>query len=288
MRAVVNYGDTLGFTTDDPMIVGTGYSGGAIATGWAASLHSTYASELNVQGWVQGGTPSNLTGTLLTLDGTVFAGFGPAAVVGLARPSAYETELTPLLDEILTDAGEAALDFAAENCAVGDLAAFLGQSLLSTEYQTLGPALLQADAIVDVLGENVMGAKADETPIAPVLVYHATQDEIIPYSNASTMVDSWCNNGADVTFTTYAAGGHATTEIIALVEAVTFVEDLFAGNIASGCSSSTVLDDSLDPLALGLDLEPILTGLIDALLMLGAQDSKVENNVQILNKTVDI
>lgn len=39
MRAVQNFADKLGMSTNKPAIVGTGYSGGAIATGWAASLH---------------------------------------------------------------------------------------------------------------------------------------------------------------------------------------------------------------------------------------------------------
>jgi hypothetical protein len=50
MRAVSNYKNTLGLSTSTPKIVGYGYSGGSVATGWAASLHQAYAPELLVQG----------------------------------------------------------------------------------------------------------------------------------------------------------------------------------------------------------------------------------------------
>ncbi|KAI7601729.1 LIP-domain-containing protein, partial [Hortaea werneckii] len=70
MRAVSSF-DKLGLD-DNPGIVGVGYSGGGIATGWAASLQPTYASELNIKGWASGGTPANLTGTTVFLDNTLF------------------------------------------------------------------------------------------------------------------------------------------------------------------------------------------------------------------------
>jgi hypothetical protein len=65
MRAVNNFATTLGLKSKKNSIVGVGYSGGAIATGWAAALQGNYAPELNVKGWSAGGTPANLTGTAL-------------------------------------------------------------------------------------------------------------------------------------------------------------------------------------------------------------------------------
>lgn len=58
MGAVVNHGRTLGLIppTVNPMVVGVGYSGGAIASGWGASLQSSYAPEQNIKGWAAGGT----------------------------------------------------------------------------------------------------------------------------------------------------------------------------------------------------------------------------------------
>jgi hypothetical protein len=51
-----------------------GYSGGAIAQGWAAALQPSYAPDLNVVGIAHGGTPANLTATVEFLDGKLFSG----------------------------------------------------------------------------------------------------------------------------------------------------------------------------------------------------------------------
>jgi pimeloyl-ACP methyl ester carboxylesterase len=276
MRAVSSF-ETLGLTSAKPMIVGAGYSGGAIATGWAASLQPTYAPELDIKGWVQGGTPANLTGTLVFIDNTLFSGFIPAAVAGIAMPS---------VNKILTAKGAQALATARTTCAVGDLIAFPEMSLLSTEIQSLGDRLLYQPTVQQVLSKNMLGVNKTEIPTAPVFVYHATQDEVIPYSNASTMVNSWCNNGVSVKFTTFATGGHATTEVVALPDAINFVEAAFAGTTASGCSTNTELGSILNPIALGVELEPILTKLIDVLAHLGQGDSNVKQNLGVLKKVV--
>lgn len=288
MRAVSNFKDTLGLTTDNPMIVGNGYSGGAIATGWAASLQPSYASELDIKGWVQGGTPANLTGTLLFIDDTLFSGFIPAAVAGLAMPSAYGAQLSPLINSVLTPKGRQALDFARSHCAVEDLINFPDESLFSKSIQTMGRGLLTDPIVSSILKNNTLGLKPQETPTAPVFVYHAKQDEIIPYSNASAMVDSWCGNGANVKFTTYGNGGHATTEVIALPEAIKFVEAAFAGTTPSGCSRNTELASILNPIALGVELEPILTKLLDVLASAGQRDANIKQNLAVLQDTVSV
>jgi len=51
-----------------------GYSGGAIAQGWASALQPSYAPELNVVGVAHGGTPVNLTATVEFLEGKLGSG----------------------------------------------------------------------------------------------------------------------------------------------------------------------------------------------------------------------
>ncbi|KAI2794419.1 hypothetical protein POX_a01018 [Penicillium oxalicum] len=285
MRAVSQY-QKLGLSSTNPMIVGTGYSGGAIATGWAASLQPTYAPELNIKGWAQGGTPANLTGTLVLIDDTLFSGFLPAAVAGLSMPSAYGAELNPVIDAIITSKGAQALASARQNCAPVDLVQFPEMSILSTDFQSLGQQLLYEPTIQRVLGQNILGINKTETPTAPVFVYHATQDEIIPYSNASAMVKAWCDSGVSVKFTSYASGGHLTTEIVALPETIAFIENAFLGLAPHGCSSATKLSSILDPIALGIELEPVLTKLIEVLVHLGSGDSNLQQDPGILMKPV--
>ena len=286
MRAVANFKSKLGLSTSKPMIVGVGYSGGAIATGWAASLQSSYAPELTVKGWVAGGTPANLTGTTTYIDGTLFSGFLPAAIDGLLKPSTYGAQLKPVLDSVVTPLGKSKLDYANSNCAVEDLINAPYASVLSTSYQTLGRGLLYDPTVKPILDQNIMGLNKKETPTAPVFLYHASQDEIIPYANATTLRDTWCKNGASVKFTTFASGGHGTTEFIAVVDAVNFVNSAFAGTTASGCSQNTELSSLLNPLALGVELEPILITLVNILVTLGNGDANVKNNLSTLKTIV--
>lgn len=286
MRAVTKFKDTLGLSTDKPKIVGYGYSGGSVATGWAASLHQAYAPELLVKGWASGGTVANLTGTLEYLDGTTFAGFLPAAVVGLAKPSAYGAQIQPLIESIVTPYGQSILDFASTYCGAEDIITFAGGSVLSTKFQSEGENLPYNPIIAPVLGQTILGAYKNETPTAPVYMYHASQDEIIPYLNATTLRDTWCEDGASVEFVTYANGGHLTTEVLGFVGAFQFTEAAFSGTTSAGCSSTTTLNNTLDPIALGVELEPVLTGLITALLKLGNGDSNVKTNLSTLKDKV--
>ncbi|KAJ5835617.1 Lipase secreted [Penicillium robsamsonii] len=283
MRAVKSF-KSLGLT-DNPMVVGVGYSGGAIATGWAASLQPKYASELNMKGWVQGGTPSNVTGTMYQLDDTAFSGFLPSAIVGLSKPSAYGAELDAFISKVVTPEGQKSLDTAASECATTALLAFFEKSIFDASFQTMGEAFIFDPIIQSVLKQNSMGVNKDETPTAPTFVYHAEKDEVIPYADAKKLVDSWCSWDANVKLTTYASGGHATTEIIAIPDAIKFVQNAFAGTTKSGCTTNTELGSILNPLALGVDLEPILVKLIDGLFHLGDQDSKFKADPVAVLKT---
>ncbi|KAF2857367.1 LIP-domain-containing protein [Piedraia hortae CBS 480.64] len=284
MRAVINYGGPLGLTAQNPMIVGTGYSGGSIATGWAASLQPKYAPELNIKGWSMGGTPANLTGTAYYVDGTVFAGFLPPALVGLSRTSTYGSSIQSVFSQDITTAGNAALDFASKNCGPDDVIALAFKSILSTNFQKLGSSFFSQPQIAAVLAKQTMGVNPDETPKPPVYMYHAPGDEIIPYNDAHTTFNAWCADGASVTFNTVKDGGHATTEIVGFPQSFKFVTGAFSATPTSGCNEITSTED-LEPLALGLNLEPITVKLINALNIAGHQDINIKNDPSTLKKT---
>lgn len=288
MRAVANFRETLGFDSDNPAVVGYGYSGGGIATSWAASLQPTYAPEIAIKGWASGGTPANLTGTAVFFDGTLFVGFLPQAIAGLTAPSAYGAELEPILNRIITANGTAVLDQSKRICGVENLFTVPFQQIQSTKFQTLGKDIFYEPTIAKVLSQCIMGQHKNETPKAPVYMYHAPQDEIIPYSNATTLRDDWCNAGASVHFVNVENGGHATTEVIGFPGAFKFVKAAFAGAAGGGCSEETILDEKLNLVALGVSLEPIGVGLANALAIAGRKDKNIMEDPSNLNKTVDV
>lgn len=280
IRAVKNFGKQIGMSSQ-PSVVGVGYSGGGIATGWAAGLQPTYAPDLtrNIKGWSSGGTPANLTAVVELIDGSVWAGFLPDAIVGLSAPSAYGAIINPVLDRVTTAFGKQSLAFAKANCAVADLGNFAFKKVQSTEFQTLGDRFLYDPTISALVNNQTMGVDPSLRPTAPILIYHSQNDEIIPFAPAEKLADTWCSQGSAVQFINLANGGHVTGELAGVVLGVQFTNDAFAGRVSTkGCSKKSELTSILNPLALGAALEPILFQLIELLGTAGENDSNIIAN----------
>ncbi|KDE08830.1 hypothetical protein MVLG_00934 [Microbotryum lychnidis-dioicae p1A1 Lamole] len=196
----------------DVIIGGSGYSGGAIGTGWSAALHATYAPELNIQALALGGTPTNVTSTMIKVNGGIWAGF---AVSGMAGQVVAYPELQPLYARAATKKGADDLSIAKQHCAVWDIVHFAFVDILSTEFQSFGPELLYHPLVAKYLQLSVMGSNATETPKQPsVFMYHSTSDEVIPYESALSTAQSWCRNGAKINFVTEKGfGGHLGTQL---------------------------------------------------------------------------
>lgn len=93
-----------------------GYSGGALASGWAAELQPSYAPELNIKGVAEGGMPVNPANVLKGANGGPFAGIAMSGIAGLCQ--AYP-QLAEFLDTYLTAEGKAALAKARTQCNSG-------------------------------------------------------------------------------------------------------------------------------------------------------------------------
>ena len=77
-----------------------GYSGGAIATGWASALAPSYAPDVNSRlvGAAEGGVLVAPAHNLHYIDGSfVWAGVAPMAIVGISR--AFGIDLKPYLSD---------------------------------------------------------------------------------------------------------------------------------------------------------------------------------------------
>jgi secretory lipase len=110
-----------------------GYSGGGLATGWAAELQPSYAPELQVRGVASGGTPADLKAAAATIDGGPFSGLFLAAAVGLSRQ--YPEMLT-----VMNDRGRAMIDAIGDLCYAGESIAFPFRRL--SEFTTVPDPLI--------------------------------------------------------------------------------------------------------------------------------------------------
>ncbi|KAF7966128.1 hypothetical protein HWV62_39964 [Athelia sp. TMB] len=236
LRAALNYAPLK--VSKDATVGGYGYSGGAIATGWAASVQPTYAPELNIKGWAFGGTPANTTSTLQNVEGTVYAGF---AIAGLAGTMAAYPVLTARVNEIATARGLAAIAKVKTQCDSADLADFLFVNIENTAYTSLGSQLLYDPVIAPILANGTMATASSLTPTAPAYMYHGQSDEVIPYASALKAAVTWCANSASIEFVTENGGtGHVGTSEVLGKNATDWLELRLSGVApAAGCSFST-------------------------------------------------
>ncbi|MFC7614730.1 lipase family protein [Actinokineospora soli] len=196
----------------------TGYSQGGGAAAWAAQLADDYAPELDVVGAAAGGVPADLVAVSKQLDGS--AGFGLMLAAAVGMNAAY-----PELDlpSYLNDAGER--EFAArEQKCVGDMMGYAGKRI--ADYTVRDP-IAQPDWQAR-LGENKLGADA---PDVPVLLYHSSGDQLVPYAQAKDLHRAYCAAGARVSWREY-FGEHVMGVLTGRAGAVAYLADRFAGKPA--------------------------------------------------------
>lgn len=233
----------------DSRVVQVGYSGGGIATGWAAQLQPVYAPELTgvLVGSSVGGVPADYSDLFDSMDGTVASGLYRAAVLGLAREY---PELYPLL----SDAGDVAAHLLRDSCAAANTAS----GLLLAPLSLLTDVDPRTDPTVqEVMARNRLGyanpadgADPREVPTGPVQVWHGDAvvpigpgpgseqgpgDSFVPEWTARRLTDEWCAAGADVEYTPV-AGEHITAAYTAVGPALDWVDARARGvPFTAGC-----------------------------------------------------
>jgi hypothetical protein len=170
-----------------------GYSQGGGGAGWAAQLESTYAPELNIKGTAIGGVPGDLTATAEFLNGSTFVAFALMTAIGF--DSAYpELDLVTYLNERGVELAQTALDMCLVD--VDGFATLINTAFTRIEdYVTTNP--LDTAAWQQRLNENKLGATK---PAAPVYQSHGLIDEIVPFQQAADLRRTWCDQGANVTW----------------------------------------------------------------------------------------
>ncbi|GHJ87110.1 hypothetical protein NliqN6_3512 [Naganishia liquefaciens] len=225
---------------NSPKIAIWGYSGGGAASGWAAALQPTYAPELNLVGVAQGGTPANLTATAEFIEGGASAGFVFASIAGVG--DGYPT-FNARVNELATPAGIAELAKVRQRCAPANILAYANQKILSPTYFTSGPTTLTDPVIQDTLSQLVLGARVEDTPRVPLYVYHAVNDDIVPYPPAAVMADRYCANGATIEFVSDVnpSTQHFTMELLHFPAVIEWLKGRFDGTInPSGCKYTNI------------------------------------------------
>lgn len=173
-----------------------GYSGGAIASGWAAELQAEYAPELAIKGVAVGGLPVDVGTVARRIDGTLLSGMYMAVATALAR--AYP-ELD--IDTLLNDDGKRMMARVGNTCA-GQFLSGVTDPLALYPFRRMSrytqvPDLLAVPAVQQIIAENRLGQRS---PLAPLYVYQGKWDELIPLRDVDAVVEQYCAAGVPVQY----------------------------------------------------------------------------------------
>lgn len=212
--------ERLGLSPSAPVAL-WGYSGGGLASAWAAELAADYAPDLDVVGAVLGAPVGNPSHTFRRLNGSFMAGLPALMIAALAH---IYPELDRVIKEHTNDEGRtlmkrlermttarAVLEMARRN--VGD---YLDQPL--EQFLALPEVQNVFDSIN--LGTTV--------PTPPVLIVQAVHDYIISVDDIDDLADAYSGGGADVTYHRDAFNEHLLLHPLSAPMALRWLQDRFA------------------------------------------------------------
>lgn len=207
-----------------------GYSGGGMASAWAAALAPTYAPELNIVGVAEGGVPMNIGKMANGLGSQPHPAFGLAMAAALGLEREYPNRLP--ISEQLNDRGLAMRGEIADACTNGILAAGAGLSVTEVARTT---DLMSSPQAWEVLNENSVELYPG-VPTAPIFEWHSPTDALIPVDSIEATMARYCAAGARVQSELFPSPDHLTTAVLGLPSALDYLDARFRGEPApSNC-----------------------------------------------------
>ncbi|MVU77804.1 lipase [Nocardia sp. ET3-3] len=214
---------TLGFLDrpiDSPVAL-WGYSGGGLATTWAAELAAAYAPELNILAAVLGSPVGDLESTFFRLNGSTFGGLATLCLAGLRR--AYPALDRSLREHLDTDS-LALLDRAETSATIPLLLRSLRFRVDDHDGSALA-TLRTRPEVRAVLSDLNPG---ECPPRFPVLAVQGVHDLIIPCGNVDRLVDRYRAAGVSVHYRRDILGGHVGLGLLAAPLCGDWLADRFA------------------------------------------------------------
>lgn len=241
IRAALASSHVTGINSDAKVAM-FGYSGGTVASGWAATLQPKYAPELitNLVGVALGGWVTNVTLTAAATDGGPFAGLIASAVNGLLQEY---PEYGYLGSEQVIAKHYDKFETSKDMCIVNALEHFAFTSFFegTNRYIEDGWAFFQIPAIVEIVNNNTLALYEDDGyPEIPVFVFHGEPDEVVPISGADRAYNNFCEWGINsLEFAVSNTTGHILEFVEGPPAAIKWIEDRFEGkDVVSGCQKT--------------------------------------------------
>ncbi|MCX2930163.1 lipase [Mycobacterium sp. CVI_P3] len=187
----------LGFTrfglSADTQIGLWGYSGGGLASAWAAEMHAEYAPELNIVGAVLGSPVGDLGNTFRRLNGSYLAALPALVVSALAKTY---PDLNRVIEEHATSDGLALLKRLERMTTAEAIIRLFRTDMDDLVHPPLDDILAMPE--VQYVFDNIKLGKA--VPDLPVLIVQAVHDSVIAVDDIDTLAHTYSAGGARVTY----------------------------------------------------------------------------------------
>lgn len=236
-----------------------GYSGGGLATGWAAEVCGDYAPELNIVGAVLGSPVGDLGHTFLGLDGTFFSGLPAVMIATLAK---VYPDLQKVIDEHATAEGKALLRSLESMTTLGAIMRMRHKSLENFIDQPLQD-VVELPAVQHVFDDTKLGFHA---PKPPVLMVQAVHDQVISVVHIDHLAEAYENGGVRLTYHRDLLSEHATLHPLSAPMVLDWLGDRFANRPLPQTRTSRAWPALLNPktylglLRLGVVAGRVITG----------------------------
>ena len=240
---------------DDLRVGLMGYSGGAIATGWAAELHSRYAPELPIVGAAEGGVPANIRALVDLADKNAASGLILAGIIGVSREYPeldrfLQRHMNPLGKALLASKNPLCLTYQAALAPFVDIKGLVNVPGDPLDYPTPRKVLgqLEMGAGSGASGPDDPGAGSGATPTFPMFVYQSNPDWIAPVGPVNELVRTYCADGASVRYVRDHFSEHITLAVEGFAPAIVWLRDRLDGRpTQTGCTTSDQGSMALDP-----------------------------------------
>ncbi|MCX4091046.1 lipase family protein [Nocardia sp. alder85J] len=211
-----------------------GYSGGSLASGWAAQLQPDYAPELAIRATALGGFLTNPAQAVSRTIGTVFAGVPISVLPGLVRS---EPALVAAFDTHLTPSGRALFETAGAQCVTANITSYPSVDL----NDQLDMPFRDFMALPDVRSAFAQLNLGGSTPAIPLFVYHSVNDEMVPVEGVDETVAHYCATGASVTYVRDQASEHGLLGLTGAPAALNWLTEQLTGDpVRPQCTTRTV------------------------------------------------
>ncbi|MBJ8344143.1 lipase [Antrihabitans sp. YC2-6] len=200
-----------------------GYSGGGMATAWAAALAPTYAPELNIVGVAEGGVPMNLVKMARGLGDQPHPVFGLALAAAIGLEREYPDRF-PISDQ-MNARGLALRNSVANGCTNEILAFGAGHSVV----ELASSMSFASNPLAWEVGDENSVELYPGVPTAPIFEWHAPQDALIPVDSIVATVNRYCAAGARVQSELFPSPDHLTTAVLGAPAALNYLDQRFQG-----------------------------------------------------------